>query len=355
MVSPEGINEWTDVFEGKRSGNIDIRKSALDKFDRLMGDDKIQALYPETYEYLPRLTSDERAVKFTKLFEEGDFFEKDPELPGLQLTECDPLGQGQIKSEYPEQEPDYSEKRKPDSEFEYNGSSYETDENGRIYKKNEELLPECEYTVNGNTYQTDACGNIIACDSKPVYTEEGTRNMKEQRESGGEERQDLDDGGHIVARILGGAEGNENLVPMRRTVNRGDYKKMENEIARALQEGKEATLHIDLQYEGDSGRPSKIQAIYTIDRKKTVCEFDNRENSAQLLNSLEEKISDEDYDCLKQEIEDMKADGKDGSITSVKTEFDENGNVTKVMAGILDESTGEKTYKVYEPRQEAWS
>lgn len=71
--------------------------------------------------------------------------------------------------------------------------------------------------------------------------------MKEQKESGGEERQEDDDGGHIIARILGGAEGEENLVPMRRTINRGDYKKMENEIAKALQEGKKVTIHIDLE------------------------------------------------------------------------------------------------------------
>lgn len=47
--------------------------------------------------------------------------------------------------------------------------------------------------------------------------------MKEQKESGGEERREDDDGGHIIARILSGSEGEENLVPMRRTINRGDY------------------------------------------------------------------------------------------------------------------------------------
>lgn len=45
--------------------------------------------------------------------------------------------------------------------------------------------------------------------------------MKEQKESGGEERREDDDGGHIIARILSGSEGEENLVPMRRTINRG--------------------------------------------------------------------------------------------------------------------------------------
>ena len=248
------------------------------------------------------------------------------------------------------QEPDYSEKREPNSTYEFNGNTYETDDNGQTYKKNGEILPNTEYTANGNTYKTDENGNKVSCDSNPEYTEEGPRNMKEQKESGGEERQEDDDGGHIIARILGGAEGEENLVPMRRTINRGDYKKMENEIAKALQEGKKVTIHIDLEYNGDSQRPSKIRAEYTIDGKKTIVEFDNEEGSTELLDSLNDKISDEDYTNLKEEIEDMKADGVETAVTSVKVEYDENGNPTKVTVGILDESTGQKSYKVYNPR-----
>ena len=320
MVFSEGVREQEDVSAWNESGIREASKAAQDQFDRLMGDDKIQARYGETGENVPRMTKAEREAKFARLFEKGDFFEKDLESPALKPAEA--------------QQPE---------------SLYETDDHGRTYKKDGELLPDGEYTVNGNTYRTDGYGNIIACDSRPVYTEEGSRNMKEQRESGGEERQDSDDGGHIIARILGGAEGSENLVPMRRTINRGDYKKMENEIAAALQEGKEVVLHIELQYEGDSGRPSKLQAAYTIEGKQTVWEFDNKEHSAELLNSLKDKINDEDYRCLKQELKDMKMDGADGSVTSVKSQYDENGRVVKVTAGILDESTGEKFYKVYEP------
>lgn len=48
----------------------------------------------------------------------------------------------------------------------------------------------------------------------------------------------------------------------------------------------------------------------------------------------------------------MKEDGVEASLTSVKREYDENDNPTKITVGILDESTGKKTYKVYEPKQE---
>lgn len=66
--------------------------------------------------------------------------------------------------------------------------------------------------------------------------------------------------------------------------------------------------------------------------------------------SLKDKMSDEDYNRLKQTINDMKEDGCDTAITSVKVEYDENGNPTKVTVGILDESTGTKKYKEYDPR-----
>lgn len=238
----------------------------------------------------------------------------------------------------------------PNSKFEVDGDVYETDDSGKVYKKNGELVPNAEYTVNGNKYRTDENGNPISCDATPEYTDEGSRNLKEQRESGGDERQDNDDGGHIIAKILGGSEGTENLVPMRRTINRGDYKKMENEISKALQDGREVSIHIDLEYSQDSQRPSRIKAVYYIDGVKTEIYFDNEENSTELSEVLDGKISDEDYSSLTEELNDMQEDDCPASITSVKTEYDENANPSKVTVGVLDETSGIKTYKVYQPK-----
>lgn len=336
MKFHDGMSEQSEASEVKRDGCYGLSSQSLDQFDKIMGDDKIKE---ETRGDYPQLSHEEAESKFSKLFE--DSFQSHME-PNASHADEPEVGSAE--------ESDLSQKREPNSAYEIGGAVYETDDNGDAYKKNGELLPNKEYVMNGNTYRTDEHGNKISCDSEPSYTEEGTRNTKEQKESGGEERQDDDDGGHIIAKILGGAEGAENLVPMRRTINRGDYKKMENEIVKSLQEGKKVTVHIDLEYEEDSGRPSKIRAEYAIDGKKTEVEFDNKENSTELADSLNEKISDEDYNSLKEELADMKADGIEGSVTSIKVEYDEGGNPTKVMAGILDESTGKKTYKVYEPK-----
>ena len=350
-----GLSEFSETSEIKGMEEHGISKKVTEKFDKLMGDDKLREETPEQQGNRPELNSIERKNKFAKLFDIGDFFRKavfgsDTVSSSKMFDTEENTSDKFAKLDGVEsKEPAYFEKRESNSIYEFNGNIYETDDNGQTYKKNGEILPNIEYIVNENTYKTDENGNKVSCDSSPEYTEDGSRNVKEQKESGGEERQEDDDGGHIIARILGGAEGEENLVPMRRTINRGDYKKMENEIAKALQESKKVTIHIDLEYNGASQRPSKIRAGYTIDDKKTIVEFDNEEGSIELLDSLNDKISDEDYNSLKEEIEDMKADGVEAAVTSVKVEYDENDNPTKVTVGVLEESTGQKSYKVYNP------
>lgn len=295
MSAFSGLKETLDVTDINNGNKREVSQEAQDKFDKLMGDDRIG----ET-KTLEQCEGEEASVDAA--------IENEPE------------------------------------------ANYETDDFGKFYKRNGELIPNIEYTVNGNTYCTDKYGKVVSCDSEPRYTEEGIRNLKEQKESGGPERQEDDDGGHIIARVLGGAEGSENLVPMRRTINRGDYKKMENEIARALQDGKEVSIHVDLEYRENSQRPSKIKSTYLIDGKATEIQFENDENSVKLLDILEQKIYHEDYQKLKEELQDMEADECPVSLTSVKSECDEHGNPTRVTVGILDELTGIKTYKIYESK-----
>lgn len=348
MKAFNGIGEASQNPEFKEnSGKITFSQEIQDKYDKLFGDDKMENTEGSEEDSAQELTPEEREEKLNKLFAAGDFFDE-PEESSTDgnIAEGDT---GEQMESGMSGDTDGSEQKDTNSSDELDGDVYETDDNGETYKRNGELLPNIEYTVNGNTYRTDENGRIISCVSKPTYTEDGMRNTKEQQEAGGEDRQEGDDGGHLIARILGGGEGLENLVAMRDTLNRGDYKKMENEIANALQEGKDVEVDITLRYDGDSQRPSRIQVEYTIDGKKTIVVFDNEKDSTELLDSLDGKISDEDYDNLKEELEDMKEDGG-ASITSIKTEYDEDGNPTKVTVGVLDESTGRKTYKTYEPK-----
>ncbi len=148
-----------------------------------------------------------------------------------------------------------------------------------------------------------------------------------------------DQGGHILARIFGGAKGIENIIAMRGTaINESVYKRMENAIGKALEAGGQVDFHADIAYDGDSKRPSKFVITYTVDGRETVVYFDNDEGSADLLGVLEDKIDEQGYDDLKQEIQDAEDDGAEMSVVSVKEEYDKDGNVTKISVTIRDES-----------------
>lgn len=132
------------------------------------------------------------------------------------------------------------------------------DDNGELYKINGELLSDVKYEISGINYETNEYGNIVSWDGDVQYTPDGERDNKAQLEVGGIYRLDGDDGGHLVSRINGGSDGIENMVPMRDTINRGDYKRAENEITEALKDGKNVTVHGNIRYEETSSRPDEI-------------------------------------------------------------------------------------------------
>lgn len=320
----KSILEQSEVMDKPRNSDINIKPYDRSKYEAFLGDDRLD--------------------------KEGNL-EKDMEISidkkFLQLLDEFVIKRVDGNKNNLDQDIEVFESKK------LNEADYKLDDNGKEYKDqtDNKLVPNNEYTVNGYSYETDDKGRIVHADGELKRDDDVNRNLKEQREAGGEDRREGDDGGHLFARIFGGSEGIENLVPMRRIINRGDYKKMESEIAKALDEGKKVEIKIDIKYKDDSARPDKINVEYYIDGKKTEVSFENKENSTELLSEVKEKISTEDYDSLQEELQDMKNDGHYPTITSVKTEYDENGSPEKVVVGLLDETTGEKTYKTYNVNQ----
>ena len=278
----------------------------------------------------------------SELLEEAENMEKitdlsELDLPIVKQIDCVTYSCSTIE------EKDFS----PNSTYNIDGDTYETDDHGVLYKKNGGLLPNTSYEINGNCYKTDEKGRLISWNGDPKYTPENERDTAAQTEAGGEDRQDGDDGGHLVARVLGGSAGNENIVPMRDTINRGDYKKIENEMIEAKKQGKDVQDSGRVIYEGDSTRPAKIERTVVIDGKKTELTVDNREGSKELLDDLDGVISDEDRDSLNDEIADMEADGNKISITSVTKKYDASGNLVSVTVGVRNETKEEKSYKTF--------
>ena len=117
-------------------------------------------------------------------------------------------------------------------EFKYN---YETDANGRISNWNTDNLQLTERDGRLN-YNSDSLGKI-----------EG------------------DHAGHIAGDRFGGSPELDNIVSQSQNVNLSQYKKIANQWAKAISEGKEVTVNIDIKYDGDGFRPIEFNVEYTID------------------------------------------------------------------------------------------
>ena len=235
------------------------------------------------------------------------------------------------------------------------GHWMQTDDNGNIYSKDGELLPNTEYTLNDVVYKTDENGNKVSWEGiLKTYTPEAERDESAQAGSGGKDRLPGDDGGHLEARVLGGDPGIGNLEPMRDTVNRGDYKKSENEIAAVINNGQEVHDKGTIYREDpNTSRPTKIEREYEYGETKKILVVDNVEGSTDLVDSLEGVIDDVDYKNLKDELQEIRDDGDMVSVTSTCKELNPDGSVKKVTVGIRDETTGDKWYQIYTPGYKA--
>lgn len=222
------------------------------------------------------------------------------------------------------------------SEYE---SITETDDNGTIYLCDNELQPDTTYKLNGNIYTTDRQGRIVHCEAKPERSPENPMDINAQLQTGGEDRHLSDQGGHIVGRDLNGDGGAGNLVAMDSRINQSDYKRMENDIKDSLDEGRDVSLTTDIQYSGASKRPDIITATKSADGMITVYKFDNN-----LDGGLLDEVPENGKEAVNEEISDTK-----GSISSIKSEYDKNGNLSETMVNITytDENGGNHRTKVY--------
>lgn len=144
------------------------------------------------------------------------------------------------------------------------------------------------YTYTETAYGKTASGQLHTATSPD-------RDALAQRTAGGEDRRTagneygVDDGGHLIGARFGGATGQENLTPQDRNLNRGDYKRAENEWADRLEKGDKVYVHME-SYTGDgSERPTNYMGYaifeHTDEHGKTTREIEyysfNNESRAE--------------------------------------------------------------------------
>jgi len=141
---------------------------------------------------------------------------------------------------------------------------------------NKDLKPNTAYQLdNGHTYITDANGNVnyVEADLTGITAD---RNGYQQGKVGNSGEIN-DQGGHLIAATLGGAGDRINLVPMDKVLNNGAYKKMESDLAKALEQGKSVSVKIDVGYPAGGGvRPNEFRVTTTIDGKKQLPQYFNQ-------------------------------------------------------------------------------
>lgn len=147
-----------------------------------------------------------------------------------------------------------------------------TDDNGKPFIIDGELISNNTYELNGVMYNTDDQGRIISAETNVEINDSPRQPLNNQKVDG---LGPNDDKGHVIAHILGGADKEGNLVAMDSKLNRGEFKSMELGAKRALEEGKEVKMTVDIEYEGDNKRPKSFVVTLEIDDDISVKKFLN--------------------------------------------------------------------------------
>ena len=136
------------------------------------------------------------------------------------------------------------------------------------------LKPNCSYVAGENNYiyKTDElgrqCGATACLQLKKHDKRKGNVGKPADKLPG-------DEAGHLFADMFGGSRFLDNLVAQSFNVNRSEYRKMENVWQRALKDGKSVYADIDLNYEGNSFRPTSFDITYYIDGEYTMLRIYN--------------------------------------------------------------------------------
>ena len=181
----------------------------------------------------------------------------------------DGMFDGEIEDGKEEQENPHQEK--------VDGKTYYYDDNGKLYRVENELAPNSEYEINGYKYKTDDQGRIVSAEGTlHLKDREGRLPIKDSIEDIGKgDQKEGDDRGHLIGDQFDGSNGLENMVPQDADINRNDFKNFENELAKEVKDGKEVNVKVEPIYDGDSHRPDAIVVTYSIDGEESVRVFPN--------------------------------------------------------------------------------
>lgn len=164
---------------------------------------------------------------------------------------------------------------------EIEGKKHYYDDNGNLYRIDNDLVSNGNYEINGYKYETDDNGRIISAEGTlHLKDHDGRLTIKDSIEDIGKgDQKEGDDRGHLIGDQFDGSNGLENMIPQDADINQKDFRLFENELAKCVKESKEVTIKVEPIYDADSRRPSAVVVTYAIDGEESVRIFPNEKES----------------------------------------------------------------------------
>lgn len=150
------------------------------------------------------------------------------------------------------------------------------DDNGVLYRVENDLVPNNQYEMKGYRYSTDEKGRIKSAEGLLHMREtEYERNMEAVRNYEGQDYREGDDRGHLIGHQFGGSDRLENLVPQDAHINQNDFRIFECALAERVKANDAVIVLIEPIYDGDTNRPSDIVVTYSINGVEDIRIFPN--------------------------------------------------------------------------------
>jgi hypothetical protein len=129
--------------------------------------------------------------------------------------------------------------------------------------------------LNGYEYTVDTGDRMEFLAGLLDRNNDQRRSRSAQAGAGGADRRPTDDGGHYIARRFNGPTDPINHFAQDSNFNRGRYRMLEEQWARAQKAGHTVYVEINPVYEGKSKRPSFIDVTFKINNKQESVKFPN--------------------------------------------------------------------------------
>ena len=133
------------------------------------------------------------------------------------------------------------------------------------FNESGKLKPDIKYKAGeyDYLYETDNMGRISKFETDNLQLTNRDSRLPHNTNTPGKLKGDH--AGHLAGDRFGGSPELDNLVSQASNVNLSQYKKIENQWAKAIEEGKNVKVNVEVKYDGDSLRPSKFNVQYEID------------------------------------------------------------------------------------------